>query len=100
MGKKKKDWNAYFKKLQAKRGAEDAEILVKAKAKAEGTEKEPFNSDRYKELYLTMNDNKEDDFTDWDTILDRAEYHYYVSYPDKMSLKEFIEYEEWLEGFS
>jgi hypothetical protein len=37
--------------------------------------------------------------TAWESLLNEAEYDYYVSFPDKMTLEEFIKHQKWLDGW-
>jgi hypothetical protein len=93
----KKDWNALFAERKAAQDAEKASALAQAKTAAEGTAKEPFDADRFREIYARLNTT--DQYTAWETLLSEAEYDYYVSFSDKMSLQEFIEHQKWLDGW-
>lgn len=93
----KKDWNAIFSEQKAAADAVKAQELADAIARAQGTSKEPFDVDRFREIYARLNTT--DQYTAWETLLSEAEYDYYVSFSDKMSLQEFIEHQKWLDGW-
>ncbi len=100
MSEDKNDWNANFAERKAAADKAKAKKLVEAKEAAAGTEKEPFEQARFKKLYITLNPSDVDQYTAWESLLKEAEYDYYVRSPDKMTLKEYIQYQTWLDGWS
>lgn len=94
-----KDWNAIFAERKAKQDNEHSQALSNAKLLAANTDKEPFDVDRFKKLYIKLNSDDIDKFTPWETLLKEAEYDYYVTQADKMSLEEFVKYLRWLQGW-
>lgn len=96
----KKDWNRIFAERKAQRDAERAETLSRARADAALTDKEPFDAGRFRKLYAKLNPDDVDRHTPWETLLAEAEYDYYVTNKDKMTLEAFIKHLRWLEGWS
>ncbi len=94
-----KDWNAIFDEMMAARDLERSQTLSKAKAAAAYTDKEPFDADRFRALYIRLNSECVSQFTAWETLLKESEYDYYVTQTDKMSLEEFVIHLGWLEGW-
>ena len=94
-----KDWNAIFAERKAKQDNERSQTLSNAKLLAENTGKEPFDVDRFKELYIKLNSDDVNEFTPWETLFKESEYDYYVTEADKMSLEEFVIYLKWLQGW-
>lgn len=95
-----KDWNAWFREQMAIRNEERAKKLEEGKAAAKNTAKEPFDEVRFKELYKKLCPDDVNQDTPWDTLIKEAEYDYYVSNKDKMTMKELILYMDWLDGFA
>jgi hypothetical protein len=95
-----KDWNAWFAEQMAKRDRERAEKLNKAKADAAGTAKEPFNAAAVKALFIRLDTYGVDENTNWETLLQEAEYEYYVAHPEILSLEEYVEHSLWEDGFA
>ncbi len=95
-----KDWNAWFAEQKAERDRERAEKLRNAKAAAANTEKEPFDADRVKELFIQLDTYGVDKYTPWETLLQEAEYEYYVAHPEILSLEEYVEHSLWEDGFA
>ena len=100
MSEDKKDWNAWFAERMDAHKKARAKNLAEAKKAAEGTEKEPFDRVRFKELYTTLCPSEVHEFTSWEPLFIESEYDYYVSFPDQMTLEEFIEHEIWMDGWS
>ncbi|MBW2733935.1 MAG: hypothetical protein JRH20_16225 [Deltaproteobacteria bacterium] len=94
-----KDWNEIFAQRKKERDLERSQTLSEAKAAAARTEKEPFNARRFKKLYARLNSDDVNELTPWETLLREAEYDYYVTETDKMSLEEFVKHLKWLEGW-
>ena len=94
-----KDWNKIFAEQKAARNVERAQVLNKAKAEAAGTDKESFSARRFKELYAQLNPDDVDKHTPWKTLLQEAEYDYYVSQSDHRTLEEFVKHKKWLQGW-
>ena len=94
-----KDWNAIFAERKALRDSERARTLSEAKAAAARTDKEPFDATTFKALYARLNPDDANALTPWKTLLEEAEYDYYVTQTDKMSLEDFVKHLKWLEGW-
>ncbi len=99
MASEEKDWNAIFAERKAEHDATRAKELAEAKTAAEGTDKEPFNREQFQTLYSSLNPDDVSQHTVWESLLNEAEYDYYVSFPDKMTLEEFIKHQKWLDGW-
>ena len=100
MSEEKTDWNAYFAERMAEHKKERAKKLAEAKKAAEGTTKEPFDRVRFEELYRTLAPASVTEHTPWETLFSESEYEYYVNYPDQKTLAEYIEHQEWEDGYS
>lgn len=94
-----KDWNAIFAKEMATHILERSQTLSKAKAAAAHTNKELFDADRFKQLYIRLNSDDVNEYTPWETLIKESEYDYYVVETDKMNLEEFVIYLKWLQGW-
>ncbi len=99
MSEEEIDWNDVFAERKAERDATRAKELAEAKTAAEGTDKEPFNREQFQTLYSSLNPDDVSQDTVWKNFLKEAEYDYYVSFPDKMTLEEFIKHQKWLDGW-
>jgi hypothetical protein len=93
------DWNAIFAERKAERDLDRSKKLSKAKDAAAQTDKEPFDTDRFKEVYTRLNSDDVDEFTPWETLVKEAEYDYYVTQADKMKLEDFVTHLKWLQGW-
>ncbi len=100
MSEEKKDWNAMFAEEYSEQQQARAKRLAEAKATAEGTKKEPFNERLFRSLYKKLRPDDVDKYTVWKTVLKESEYEYYVTYPDQMTLEEYIRHQDWLDGWS
>jgi len=100
MSEDKKDWNAIFAERKAASDNARAQKLAEAKKAAEGTEKESFDRRRFKKLYKSLRPDDVDKHTVWKNLLIESEYDYYVGCPDKKTLEEFIQHQNWLDGWS
>jgi len=94
-----KDWNKIFAERKAARDVERSQILSNAKAKAAGTNKEPFSVGKFKKLYIQLNPDDVDKHSPWNTLLQEAEYDYYVTQSDKTTLEDFVKHMKWLQGW-
>ncbi|MDP6289820.1 MAG: hypothetical protein QF586_06325 [Arenicellales bacterium] len=79
MASEEKDWNAIFAERKAEHDATRAKELAEAKTAAEGTDKEPFNREQFQTLYSSLNPDDVSQHTVWESLLNEAEYDYYVS---------------------
>ncbi|MFH1811747.1 MAG: hypothetical protein ABIJ09_23610 [Pseudomonadota bacterium] len=95
----KKDWNLIFAARKAEHDRQRGERLSKARAAALGTGKEPFSAHRFRQLYAQLNPDDVDEHTPWETVVQEAEYSYYVTNPDVTTLKELVAHNKWLQGW-
>jgi hypothetical protein len=84
----------------AAQNRERAEKLSEAKAAAANTKKEPFNAEKVKVLFIRLDTYGVDENTCWDSLLQEAEYEYYVRHPDILSLEQYVEHSLWQDGFA
>jgi SAM-dependent methyltransferase len=91
---------ADLKRRISERDAQRQERLEKAKAALGGQNKEPFHAESFKSLYRALNPEEKEEYIPWETLLKEAEYDYYVSYPDKLTLRALIKHMQYLDGFS
>ena len=94
------DWNAWLAEQIAERDRVRAEKLSKAKAAAVGTEKEPFDAEKFREIYTRLDTYGVDKYTPWETLFKESEYEYYVDKPEIQSLEELVEHLLWQDGFA
>ena len=95
-----KDWNLYFAEQMAIRNKERAKKLEEGKTAAKNTKKEPFDEVRFKALYKEIYPDDVDKHTPWDTLIKEAEYDYYVSNKDKMTMKDLILHIQLQDGYA
>lgn len=94
-----RDWNAIFAERKAARDRERARRLAAARDSAARTGKEPFDGERFRELYVRLRPDDVEAHAVWETLVREAEYDYYVQHPEIMTLEALIEHMKWLEGW-
>lgn len=82
--------NEWLWKMLAEKEQKEAEDLVRAKAKAKETGKEPFDFEKFCSLYDPMPDMAPADAAWPLDIRERWEKKYYLYYPDVMTIEEFV----------
>jgi hypothetical protein len=82
--------NEWLRKTLAEQKKKQAENLVRAKAKAKETGKEPFDFEKFCSLYDPMPDMAPTDAAWPLDIRERWEMKYYLHYPDVMTIEEFV----------
>lgn len=92
-----RDDNAWFREYKAKKDAEAAAALAAAKAEAHAAGKEPFDFDRFEELFDTSSATGH--LASREARLRTWEDRYYLVHRDVKTLEAFAKLMEELEGW-